>query len=166
MKTFIILFITFFTFTANAATTVLYRIASGEILGISDTEDFGSKAGEYGLDTVTNPTIQDGTIFRDPSTGRRRVLGYAKIYSGGVVRNATQQEIDTFSPAEINDNKQVETLKAISDFENNPAMRRVLKAIIKELVDQLNVLRQEHGLSQITYQQAYTAIKNRIDKDD
>jgi hypothetical protein len=39
----------------------------------------------------------------------------------------------------------------------------VLKAIIKLTVDQLNVLRANHGLGDITYAQARTAIRDAID---
>lgn len=55
----------------------------------------------------------------------------------------------------------IDGVSDLADLFPNPAQRKVLKAIILMIVDQFNVLRVEHSLSEITYQQAAQAIINK-----
>lgn len=143
------------------AVDVLYRVSSGEVRNISNS--IRSKLPYE--EVVTDPTFIDGIDFLD-ANGNHRILGYAKIYDNGVVRNATQSEIDNFLIAAIDDREQAIADRAKQYFQNHPIERRFLKAIIKELVDVINIERAEHGRPNIEYSQAFTAIINRISKDD
>lgn len=149
------------------ADTALYRISSGEVYKISTTDNMfleETALNEY-YSVATSVTLIDGVETVDPS-GNRRMLGYAKILDGSNVRNATQIEIDTFAPAVIDDRNDGEANQTKSYFENDAKMRRIMTAFASILVDEINILRAEHGLPDRTLQQFKTAILNRIDKDD
>ena len=150
--------------TANA-TTVLYRISSGEVVSISATDKTFPTANLTYFGKLTNPPLTDGTDWLDPSYNRC-VLGYAKINDGGTIRNATQVEIDTFDPLKLDDRNKQEVDNAKAYFQNDPEMRRILTAFADVLVSEINILRSEHGLADRTLSQVKTAIINRISKDD
>ena len=168
MKKLIILlaFIFMSVITADA-TTVLYRISSGEVASISvvDRTNFNVDLSYYGV--LVDPPLPDGIQWFDPAPDyQRRVLGYAKINDNGTVRNATQIEIDGFAGFALDDKNQEEANKAAEYFQNDPQFRRVMIAFAAILVDEINILRAEHGLSDRTLSQLKTAITNRISKDD
>ena len=147
------------------ATTVLYRISSNEVIAISaqgELFDIYSSA-YYGV--LSDPPFTDGTEYRDPS-GNKNVFGYAKINDNGTIRNATQNEIDTFAGFEQDDNNQIQATKASNYFQSDPKFRRIMTAFADILVDEFNILRAEHGLNDRTLSQLKTAIINRISKDD
>jgi hypothetical protein len=146
-------------------TTALYRISSNEVMKISITDhDFAGSLDAY-RGVVSNATYPDGTETRDPS-GNKRVLGYAKILNGTVVQNATQNEIDTFAVAEIDDYKQGQTAKSKAAFDSDPMLRRQLMALVRMIVSELNILRDLHSLPDRTAAQAKTKFKSMFNKDD
>jgi len=160
-----LLSILLFLFLASSAicqTYVYYRLSSGEVEEISTSSKI-KNALIFG--EVINPTMPDGTAVNSPS-GDPDVLGYAKIYGGGVVRNATQGEINTFSAARIDDRNIIQADEALKHLQNDPKLRRIMIAFAAILVNEINTLRQQHGLADRTLQQLKTAIENRIDKDD
>jgi hypothetical protein len=168
MKKLIILFVFIFmsVITANA-TTVLYRISSNEVVDISviHKTDFSVDLSYYGV--LVDPPLTDGAQWLSPAPDYQNgVLGYAKINDNGVIRNATQAEIDTFQPAELDDRNQNEADQAIDYFQNHKQFRRIMTAFAAILVDEINILRSQHGLPVRTLQQLKTAIENRISKDD
>ena len=158
---FILIFIFYFVSLSNAA-SIVYRLSSGEVLTVNESP-IGYPPNYFGF--VTDTIAPDGLEIYD-SENNRRILGYAKIYSGGVFRNATQEEIDTFLPAAIDDKNQKEANRAIEYFQNDPRFRRVMIAFASIIVDEINILRSEHGLPDRTLEQLKTAIQNRISKDD
>jgi len=141
----------------------LYRLSSNEIIDITDG-DITERVNEY-VAVLISPTFSDGLECCDNS-GNSRVIGYAKINDNGTVRNATQNEIDTFDAAEIDDKNDFEVIKAINHFEKHPQFRRIMIALAAILVDEINILRSQHGLADRTLTQLKTAIVNRISKDD
>ena len=163
-KLMIIIILMFLIVPAANATTVIYRISSGEVMEIwLDNKPNGMDPGKF--DIIVDPSLPDGTDFLDPNY-ERGVLGYTKILDGTTVRNATQAEIDTFAAAAIDDANIREANRAIDYLKNNPQFRRIMTALASILVDEFNILRAEHGLSDRTLQQLKTAIENRISKDD
>jgi hypothetical protein len=146
-------------------TTALYRLSSSEVTKISLINSQFNEDLDSFKAVLTDPALPDGIEFQDPS-GSFRVLGYAKINDSGTARNATQNEIDTFAALEADDRNQVEENRAKAYFQNHPQFRRVMTAFASILVDEFNILRAEHGLSDRTLSQLKTAILNRIDKDD
>lgn len=144
--------------TIGMATEVLYRISSGEVYAI--VPDGKAMEPPEGFAVVSNPEFIDGTSLK------RRAPGQAKIYVDGSVRNATVGEITNFPAFAIADMNQLEENEAKLYFKNHPIQRRVLKALVKEIVDALNVERAEHGRAAIDYQTAFINIINRISKDD
>ena len=135
----------------------LYRISSGEVTNIADSI-INTDPTYFAV--LTDPTFTNGTMID------RRVFGQAKINDGGTVRNATQQEIDTFSELEHDDDNKAKSVSAVSYFKNHPEFRRIMTAFAAILVDEFNILRAEHGLADRTLAQFKTAIENRISKDD
>ena len=135
MKTFIIILLSLLISTASYASTfVSYRISSGEVVNIASVEiNYPSAM----FITIVDPTFIDGQEFQDPQ-GQRLVLGYTKIYIGGVVRNATQQEIDGFESARVDGYNQIEADKAKDQFQNDPNLRRILIALIKGIIREDN----------------------------
>ena len=145
------------------STEVLYILSSGEVIEIAETQ-LKSVPNEF-QGVLTDPPLPDGSDYLSPDI-HLRVLGYAKINDNGTVRNATQQEIDTFASAEIDDRNQRMANLAINLFENDEKFRRIMIAFASILVNEFNILRAEHGLPDRTLEQLKTAIKNRISKDD
>lgn len=94
------------------------------------------------------------------STPRR----YIKVESGLMVE-MTQAEKDAQDAAEAQAREAEAKAYAKELQDQINGMARYLRAIVKLTVDQINNLRDEHGLSQITYSQAKSAIDNLIDAD-
>lgn len=174
--------------------TVLYRISSNEVLKISTNgQSFADRdTGVFG--SLTDPSLPDGTAVRETLAGGElgpmRVLGYAKINASGTVRNATQNEINTFAPAELDDENQLDADQAIDLFLTHPQFRKLMTAYSDIIKDELNNVRQwitdfkadvaaatnladlktrvaaNPDLADRTLSQLKTAIQNRISKDD
>ena len=121
---------------AFSQTKVVYRLSSGEVVRIT-TGSTHNEESRFGFDLVTDPSFSDGQQWLDPNYDYR-VVGYAKIYSGGVVRNATQNEIDTFAAAAVDDRNKREADRAIDYFQNDPKFRRAMIAIIKGIIKEDN----------------------------
>lgn len=155
--TFIILLMTCVAFAQDA----VYRVSSNEVLKIGSI----SETFEQFLAVKTGASFPNGTDTKDPN-GDHRVFGYSKIVDGDVIRNATQIELDTFRPAAIDDRNQFQTTQAVNYFKNDPNFRRIMIAFAAILVNEINILRAEHALSDRTLEQLKTAIENRISKDD
>lgn len=125
-------------FSVNAlAVKAVYRLSSGEVARIVDEleSDFSADSIYYGI--LTDPTLQDGSEVEDPN-GRHLVLGYAKIYSGGVIRNATPAEIIDFSVARLDDKNKRAAQKAKNYFNTDPKFRRAIIAVIKGIIREDN----------------------------
>ena len=121
------------------ATTVLYRISSGEVMEIStqDKTDFGM--GLIYFAVLTDPPLTDGTEWLSPAPDfERRSLGYAKINDNGTIRNATQNEIDTFAILQQDDRNKRDAAKAIGFMDTDPQFRRILIALIKGIIREDN----------------------------
>jgi len=157
---FFILVLIFLTTPCFATTIALYRISSGEVYLIGEDEPFIEQGGVF-FQTTPVATYPDGKVCKP-----RRILGTAKILDGTVVRNATQAEIDTFAQLASDDNRSVEAMGALEYFKNDPKFRRVITAFASILVDEINILRNAHGLPERTLSQLKTAIENRINKND
>jgi hypothetical protein len=145
--------------------TALYRISSNEVIEISLADNQFHEELDNFKAVITDPTLSDGSEFRDPN-GDYRVLGYAKFNDSGTVRNATQEEIDTFAASQADDRNQRDATRAKEYFQDHPQFRRIMTAFASILVDEFNILRAEHSLNDRTLSQLKTAILNRIDKDD
>jgi hypothetical protein len=146
-------------------TTALYRISSNEVIEISITNNQFHDDLDSFKAVLTDPISPDGIKTQDPN-GDYRILGYAKFNDSGAVRNATQEEIDTFAPAQLDDLNIREMDNAKTYFQDHPQFRRVMTAFASIMVDEFNILRAEHGLNDRTLSQLKTAVLNRIDKDD
>jgi hypothetical protein len=145
--------------------TVLYRKSSGEVVKISvKGQTFVDRNQTY-WGVLTDPSLPDGNECR-PEGGDLRVLGFAKINDSGTVRNATQPEIDSFAAFEDDDENSQDADAAIDLFESHPRFRKMMIAFADVIKDEINILRQQHSLSDRTLEQLKTAIKNRINKDD
>ena len=165
MKKIIMSLIVLFALSINAfAIDAVYRISSGEVLGIGTTSSLLFDLNEYTA-IATDVVLIDGAQLQSPD-GNWRVPQYSKIYDNGEVRNATQEEIDTFVVADRDDHNIQEASQALNDFQNNPKLRRIMTAFAAILVNEINILRAEHGLPDRTLSQFKTAIQNRISKDD
>lgn len=85
----------------------LVATVSGEVVQIAERRDNGflpdfADADPLHFTVLDDPIMPNGDRTRDksgPKLGPVRQLGFAKIYRDGVIRNATQIEIDTFAPA-------------------------------------------------------------------
>ena len=129
----------------------------------------------------------------DGGLGPLRQLGYAKHYPGigQDIRNATQAEIDAYAAKELDDEKRQDADRVGQLFESHPQWRKVFKALVKRIVGvtndekaQINALRAAllaaTSLADLqtrianttavlptpTVEQALTALKNDVSKDD
>jgi hypothetical protein len=148
---------------AMGATYVYYRTSSGEVELISDVQELSVP--QLIFSEAVDPTFVDGMDINSPD-GEPDVLGYAKVFDNGTVRNATQQEIDGFAAARADDKNIVDADKAKNYLANNPQLRMIMKAFAKLLIDEFNILRSQHGLSDREFDQLWLSLKNRINKDD
>ena len=119
------------------ATTALYRISSNEVYKISEENDIFAFDVSDQLAVATSVSTPDGDATWDTS-GNLRVLGYSKILDGTTVRNATQEEIDTFAAFEAEDRNIKEADQATAYFQNDPKFRRAMIAIIKGIIKEDN----------------------------
>jgi len=126
MKKIILIMMTIFLFPAFSfcQTYVYYRLSSGEVEDI-ESEPLVKNSLIFG--EAVDPSFPDGMNFNSPD-GDADVLGYAKIYDNGVVRNATQGEIDGFAAARLDDKNKIQAEEAKLIFQNDPQLRRILKA--------------------------------------
>ena len=117
--------------------TALYRLTSKEVIKVSlQDQQFVDRDTTY-WGVLTDPLRPDGDLVTDPD-GNFRVLGYAKILeTPNTVRNATQPEIDTFVPAEAEDENIQDAAQMTNFIDSHPRWRKIFKAFLKELVDEL-----------------------------
>lgn len=147
------------------AITVLYRINGGEVGKISVKGQLFADRNTTYWGVLIDPSFLDGTDVRD-SSENLRVLGFAKIWDGTNVRNATQAEIDSFIVAEDNDDKLQDKDGAIELFQTHPRFRKMMIAFADVLKDEINILRATQSLPDRTLVQLKTAIQDRISEND
>ncbi len=158
-----------------AAITALYRISSGEVYKISPKgQPFADRDSAF-WEVLNDPTFSDGVntvnYTVDPVTGKRtpvRTLSIALIadVAGNDVKLAIQSEINTFSSSEIDDLNQIDADRAGKLFDTHPQFRKAFIAFAKVVMDEINILRQQHSLPDRTISQLKTALQNKIDKND
>jgi hypothetical protein len=145
--------------------TVCYRINGGEVVKIStNNQAFADRNSVY-WGVLTNPVFTDGTEARD-SSGNLRVLGFAKIWDGLVVRNASQGEINGFAGSEAQDDNLQDRDGAINLFQTHPRFRKMMVALADVIKDEINILRAQHSLPDRTLNQLKNAIQNRMSEND
>lgn len=172
-------------------TTALYRINGGEVVKISLTDQTWPDRNTTYWGVLTDPSFPDGTEVRHVDRELRE-LGYAKFadVGGDTVRNATQPEIDTYAPAQTDDEDQQDADGAEDLFITHPRYRKLMTAYSDIIKDEFNAVRgwiadfktevaaasnlgdlktRVAGLPDLpdrTLAQLKTAIQNRISKDD
>lgn len=131
----------------------LVRKSSGEVLGVST-----DPATYAGIDATFMQTVAD------PPTPNGLATLADKIWDGTSVRDATAPELATFPTAQASDLNLQQRAAAILRLQVDPVLRKVLRAIVGQLIVQLNVVRQNPTtvFAAITEAQAETAIVNAI----
>ena len=134
----------------------VYRTNGGEVESIEKSEDSYLDIKDIFLSGVTDPVLPDGPRPDPP-----------KIFiAPNTIRNATPAEISNFLLARNQD----ENLKARVDakklLSQDLMFRKILKSFLYVLMNEINTLRQQHGLSERTLSQLRTAIVSRIDSGD
>lgn len=169
--------------------TAVYRITSNEVIAISQADHPFDQADTNYFGVISGATYPDGYDRFDPD-GNERVLGYAKIVDGTSVRNATQEEIDTFEGFETADENLMDKARAQDLFETHPQFRKMMIAFADILKDEFNIVRERittiqnaavgadnfgefklamlalSDLNDRTLAQLKTAIKNRMSEND
>lgn len=122
--------------------TALYRISSNEVVKISLLGQAFSDRDVAVWGVLTDPILTDGNQAVD-ATGNLRVLGTAKfaVVGSNTIRNATAPEITAFIAAQTADDNAADSVQATVMAQNHPMWRKVLKAVVKLVVNQLNTLR-------------------------
>lgn len=109
----------------------LYRKNGGKVEGMSVHAYTLSGVGATYYDQVENPTAQDGEGLAPP-----------KVYLGGVLRNATAEEIAAFA-AKAKEDDDAENKSRFKKFLDDGDHRMPLfKALATITMDELNILRQ------------------------
>ena len=154
----------------------LYRKTGGRVESMSiNAYSIPVKAQPY-LDQVENPTAPDGPSLSPP-----------KVYLAGVLRNATQAEIDAFAANEQADENSENKIRFKQFLDDGNHRMPLFKALATITVDEINILRswitsfkEEVALAVTladlkarvallpdvndrTYSQLKTALKNRVD---
>lgn len=145
--------------------TVLYRIGSGEVIKISvKNQTFAERNTKY-WGVLTDPQISDSVEVLDTNQNKR-VLGFAKIWDGVNVRNATQTEIDNFVVAEDTDDKLQDKDRAVDLLQTQPQFRKLFTAFADIIRQEINILRAQHNLPDRTLVQFKNAVRNRLSEND
>ncbi|HXU04409.1 MAG TPA: hypothetical protein VN903_25785 [Polyangia bacterium] len=135
--------------------TFLYRKSSGEVVSANTRDDlaYGSAIESAYFAAVVNPAAPNGTDLAVP-----------KVFDGSVLRNATAPEIAAFAAAANSDDTMRARGGAVSAFQTDPALRKILRAIVGLTVQQINTLRTQPTttFSALTEAQVFTAIVNAI----
>jgi len=159
------------------ATTVLYRISSGEVLKISTRGQMFDRINTDYFEYLIDPSFPDGTNNREQFPGSvmgpLRELGFQKISipSASEVRNATQSEIDGFESYKIDDDNLQDATGASDFLEKHKRFRKIFKAIlklvvIKQLLEKSNVKQNEMIDQWNQYKTNVAAINNLTEFKD
>ena len=127
----------------------LYRKSSGESKHVS-TSPFDLYDSNY-FEQVEDTELIDGKDTSIP-----------KIYDGVRIRNATPGEIAGFAANEDADLLDKIRKQEIDFLQDNSRRNIAIKALIKNIVAQFNVLRAAHGLPAITKEQVINALTSDI----
>jgi len=124
------------------ATTVLYRISSGEVLKISTRGQQFPHINTNIFEYLIDPDLPDGTDNRpiiDDQLGPARTPGSQKIAIPGsnLVRDASEEEIDGFEAFKVADDNLQDELGAKAFLSTHKRFRKIFVGILKLLVDQL-----------------------------
>lgn len=133
----------------------LYRKNGGEVLRatIDDTVWSGIDSTYYGI--VSDPTAPDGED-----------LVPTKIFDAGSIRNATQPEIDSFPTHKDTDDNLIQRTAADTRLDSGISDAKLIKALAAVVMDEINILRAQHGLADRNLAQLKTAIKNKLATGD
>ena len=147
--------------------TALYRISSGEVIGISSREGQFDTINKLQFTIIEDPVFKNGTDNFNKENPIPREFGYQKIVDreAHAVRNATQEEIDGFYEAETIDVDVMDAVFAKVFMNDHPRFKKLMKATVKVLVDEINVIRQDLELSILDDYEVRKRIKDRIKSD-
>ncbi len=150
--------------------TVLYRINQTEVIGISLKGKLYPDVNPMQFAVLVNPDFPDGTDNFDISNSvpQKRELGFQKIADpeNNLVRNATQAEIDLMIQAEVADIDIMDRLFAQVFMNDHPRFKKLMKATVKVLVDEINAVRREVRLEpDLDDYEVRKRIKERIKSD-
>lgn len=147
--------------------TALYRISSGEVIGISlkDREYTDINISQFRV--IKDPVFKDGTDNFNRENPIKRELGYQKIFDSESeeIRNATEEEIDIFHGAEEIDIDMMDSIFAKVFMNDHPRFKKLMKATVKVLVEEINMINQQLGLSILDDYEVRKRIKDRIKSD-
>lgn len=148
-------------------TTVLYRISSGEVIGISPKNKLWEEVNQNQFAVLTDPDFLDGTQNHNPEDPKRREPGFQKIAvpEHHEVRNATETEIMTFVHAEEVDVDIMDKIFARVFMNDHPRFKKLMKATVQVLVEEINAVRTEFGLQKLDSYEVRKRIKARIKSD-
>ena len=126
---------------------VLYRKNGGRVEGVSKTDVYTGQIDTDFFDVYD--TGIPGTDIANPP----------KFCNGATYRNATAPEIAAWAAKLDEDLDLLDKKNAKAEVTD----RKVLRAFMLIVMDEINILRDEHGLAPRTADQLSTAIQNRID---
>lgn len=125
--------------------TVLYRINGGEVIKISPVGQQFTDINPMQFGVLVDPDFPDGMDNTPSDNPQVRVEGFQKIADAenNLIRNATQAEIDAMIQAEIVDNDIMDKMFARVFMNDHPRFKKLMKATVKVLVDEINAVRRE-----------------------
>lgn len=123
-----------------------------EVHRSANTPDFTGRT-----DAVINPDLSaiDGVV---PEL-------YWKHFSGGIVEMTAQEKNDLDAAIAAAADAAMRG-EAKANYDGQISMGQALRALVKVLIDEINILRAQHSLPDRTLAQAKTAIQNAIDAGD
>lgn len=134
----------------------IYRTNGGEVESITPSASAYLDIKNPFLSGIVDPVLPDGSRPHPP-----------KIFiAPNIVRNATQQEIDGFAVALAQDSNLKARIDAKNLLDQDLKFRKILKSLLSVMLDEVNTLRQQHGLPDRTMTQVKNAIAARIDSGD
>jgi hypothetical protein len=150
--------------------TVLYRKRSNEVLKISTKGQSFTDVNAALFGVLVDPDLPDGPDNIDVNADHpeTRVLGFQKIADPdlNLVRNATQEEIDSFENAETIDHDIMDKVFAKVFMNDHPRFKKLMKAVVKVLTEEINAVRREVRLEpDLDDADVRKRIKDRIKSD-
>ncbi len=135
--------------------TFLYKKTSNQAVKLSSDPNAFDNFDPVFFDTITDPTLPNGADLAIP-----------KIKQGTTIQNATGTEILGFPVHDAADQVLMDRTSAINSYDLDPITKKVLKAIVQLMLDEINTLRAQHSLGERTPAQAKAAIEGMINAGD
>ena len=151
--------------------TALCHKITGEVLKISSKGQMFPIRDKEIFEVIESPNLRHGMEVNPPDIDvtrpfNNRVLGFAKRYSGKEIRNASESEITSWYEQDDKDARKQDKKAAQARLEANPVNRKVNKAFVKLILNEINDLRAAVDLPARDARDLLAQVNSLLSEDD